>query len=127
MLGGGAEGEVGLGADEVHHGLRLGEVHLAVEEGAAGEFAGLGERGAAGEEEIEDAAGDEDAAVALDLHHVLAGIARGGAMDGEEDLVEHAGRPSTMRPNCWRREGRSATGSAGAEDVGGDGDGAGAA
>ncbi len=91
LLGGGAEGEIGLGADEVHDGLGLGEVHFAIEEGAAGEFARLGERGAAGEEEIEDAAGDEDAAVALDLNDVLAGVARGGAMDGEEDFVEDAG------------------------------------
>ena len=125
LLGGGGEGEVGLGADKVHDGLGLGEVHLSVEEGAAGEFAGLGETRAGGEEEIEDAAGDEDAAVALDLHNVLAGVAGGSAMDGEEDFVEHAvavedaAESLGAERKVWDR-------GAGVEDAGGNGDGVGA-
>ena len=91
LLGGGAEGEVGLGADEVHDGLGLGEVHLAIEECALGEFAGLRGARASGEEELQDAAGDEDAAVAGDLDDVLAGVAGGGAEEGEEDVVDDGG------------------------------------
>lgn len=89
LLGGGAEGEICLSADEVHDRLGLGEVHFSVEEGAPCEFAGVGEAGAAGEEEIEYAPGDENAAVALNLDDVLAGVAGGCAMEGEQDLIQH--------------------------------------
>ena len=125
LLSGGAEGEVGLGPNKVHDGLGLGEVHLPIEEGAPGEFAGLGGSCAAGEEEIEDAAGDEDAAVALDLDDVLAGVAGGGAMDREEDFVEDAGAVDDAAEGLgagWKLRDRGA----GVEDIAGYGYGVGA-
>ncbi len=71
------------------HGLRLGEVHLAIEEGAPGELPRLRGARAAREQEIENAPGDKDAAMALNLDHILAGVA-GRARDGRrEHLVEH--------------------------------------
>ena len=85
---GGADGEGALGVDEVHDGLGLGEVHFAVKEGALGEFAGFGRAGTGLEEGFEDALGDEQAAVALELDGVFAGVAGGVVEEDGDALVE---------------------------------------
>jgi hypothetical protein len=74
-LGGGeARGALGARMDEVEDGLGLGQIHLVVQKGAFGEFAGLGLARAGGKEGVEDALGGLRAAVALDFDGILAGI-----------------------------------------------------
>ena len=85
---GGADSEGALGVDEVHDGLGLGEVHFAVEEGTLGEFAGFGRAGTGFEEGLEDALGDEEAAVALEFDGVFASVAGGVVEEDGDALVE---------------------------------------
>ena len=75
LFGGGADGPLGLGADEVHHGFGLGEVEATVEKGASREFAGRGGFDAEGRERFEHAAGGEPAAVDLEFDDGFAGVA----------------------------------------------------
>ena len=67
---------LGVGADQVGERLDLGEVELAVLEGAAGELAGLRHPQARDPAERRQRGGDHGAAaVELELGHVLAGLA----------------------------------------------------
>ncbi len=88
LLAGGAQREVGLRGDEIHHGFSLGEVELSVKVGALGEFTGLGGASAVAEEQFEDSAGDEHAAMAGDFDHVFPGVTRGRTEDGEQHVVD---------------------------------------
>ena len=72
LLPGGTDREVGLRADEVHDGLRLGEVHPAVKKSALGKFARFRPARPGGEQGFEHPSGDEPSAVAGKFHHVLA-------------------------------------------------------
>ena len=78
--------------DQVGHGLGLGQVHAVVEEGAAGELAGLGQAqalvAAGGQAAVEHAAQHGGTAVALQLQHVLAGIGMRGAEVQRDAFVE---------------------------------------
>jgi hypothetical protein len=64
LLGGGAEGEGGAGADDIHDRLGAGEVDFAIEKRALGKLARFGGAGTVAEDEFEDFRGEEDAAVA---------------------------------------------------------------
>src|SRR5690606_18805664 len=82
--GGAAGGGFGGGVDQVGHGFSLGQVEAVVEEGAAGEFAGLGQPEAGAfsgfQATREQPSQDDGAAVALQFQHVFArvGVRRGG-------------------------------------------------
>ena len=65
-------------ADELHHRLCLGQVHLPVEEGPAGELPRLGRGGPGGQHLLEQTPGEVQPPVAGELHHVLPGVAFGG-------------------------------------------------
>lgn len=70
---GGADRESGLGGNEIHDSLGLGEIEFPVQESALGEFTWRGVGCATFEEAIEHFTGDEDAAMAGELDRVLAG------------------------------------------------------
>ena len=76
------------GVDQVAHRLRLHQVELAVEHGAAGELAGRGRPGARRVERREQPRRGQQAAVAGELHQVLAGVAAGCGKDGVEAAVD---------------------------------------
>ena len=78
----------GFGIDEIGDGFGLEEVHAAVEEGAAGELAGLGRAGAEGDEGFGDLLDDGVAAVEEKLRAILAGIGRGRGKPEDEGVVE---------------------------------------
>ncbi len=81
----------GLGGENVDHRLGLGQIDAAIEEGPLGEFAGGGENGAAGENEFEDTLENQEAAVAMDLDDIFAGIGVGrGHKDGEDFIDDLA-------------------------------------
>ena len=82
-----AQREVGLRPDQIHHGLGLGEIHFAVEERALGELARLRPARTVCEHGIEHAPCHEDAAVAVDLDDILAGVARRRAVHTEQHVV----------------------------------------
>ena len=63
----------GRGIDQVGDRLGLGQIHLAVEEGAAAEFTGFGQPGAEVEAAREQHLHDDRAAVALQFEDVFAG------------------------------------------------------
>ena len=87
-----------MGRDEVGDGFGFGQVELAVEERALGEFTrgGLGTAGV--DEGAEDGLLDVTATVAGDLDGVFAGERMRGAEDATEDLVqERVWRPRKMR------------------------------
>ena len=84
-------GQCALRADALHHGFRRGEAHFAVEEGAAGEFPGLRHPRTGRQCGAQHAAGEVDAAVARQLHAVLAGVAARRAEYRGDAVVERAG------------------------------------
>ncbi len=84
----GAQREIGLRGDEVHHGLGLREVELAVEERALRELAGLRQPRAGLQQEIEQAPRDQQAAMSGKLDHVLARVARRRGEMREQNLVD---------------------------------------
>ena len=88
LVHGGLVGAVTLGGDEGHHRLGLAEVDAAVEEGAAGEFAGLGKPCAALQALFQHPLAGVAAAVELQLGHVLAGVAAGRAHENGHALVD---------------------------------------
>ena len=89
----GTQREIGPGSDQIHHGLGLGQVHLAVEKSALGEFAWARGPGAGGETRLENLRRDENSAVATDLDQIFSGVTGRRAMDAKHDLIDH--RPST--------------------------------
>src|SRR6185312_7680661 len=90
---GGREGPVAARADQVHHGLRLAEVHPAVEEGPAGEFSRFGRPAAAHPKVLQDLLRDEGIAVAGELERILAGRGGGPGEEGPDDVVEQEAVP----------------------------------
>ncbi|MFN8537906.1 MAG: hypothetical protein U0232_10590 [Thermomicrobiales bacterium] len=72
------------GGDDAEHGFGLGEVEAAVGEGAQGEFARFGGAGTGAQAGAQHFARGDEAAVALEFDHLLAGVgARRGHADGE--------------------------------------------
>ncbi len=76
------------GADHVHHGLGLGEVHLAVDKGALGELPRLRRARTSLQHRLVETGTDQRAAVAVDLGHVFPGVTPGRGKDGEQPFVE---------------------------------------
>ena len=99
---------VGLGVDQIGHRLGLREVEPAAEEGAQRELAGGREARARGQQGRQHAIRGQPAAVAGELHHVLAGVRARSAEHGRHHLVERRsgrgsrhrrGRPGSLRPH----------------------------
>ena len=65
----------GLGIDEIDDGLRLRQIHFAVEKGPLGEFTGLGLTGSGGKESGEQGVENYGGAVAVEFGGVLPGVA----------------------------------------------------
>ena len=121
--GGGSGGLLSAGFDEVGNGLGLHEVELVVQEGAFGEFAGLGQADAEGSTYLQHAAQqdllDDGAAVALQLQDVFAGVGMGGGEPERQAVVDGLG--------IGRQEGAIGSlagdeAALGTEDVGSQGD-----
>ena len=72
---GGFPGLLPAGGDKAHHRLGLGQVHLAVEEGPAGELPRPGGSGPGIQHQLEQALCHVQPPVAGELHHVLTGVA----------------------------------------------------
>src|SRR5918992_1015110 len=77
-----------LRVDQVDDGLRLGQIKASVEEGAFGKFPRLSEARPGGDERLEEARHDPDAAMAADLYHILAGVGAWRPHVGAQYLVE---------------------------------------
>ena len=88
LTGGGTGGSRGLGADEIHHRLGLGQVELAVEEGPLGELARTGHAGTGLKHRGQHTRGDQRSPMAADLDKILARVAAGVAEDREQHLVD---------------------------------------
>ncbi len=77
------------GGDGLGYGLSLGQVELAIEKGPPGEFPGLGEPRAHGQETVQDRLQNGRAAVAVDFDHVLAGVGGRALEKDRQDLVHN--------------------------------------
>ena len=86
---GGGQRPFPAGVDQVHHRLRLAEVHPAVQKRPPGEFPRLRRPAAAGEEVAEDLLGDVGIAVAGDLQDILSGGRIGLGEKCGEDIVDN--------------------------------------
>ena len=75
--------------DDVGHGLRLAQVHLALEEGALRVLARAGHAAAVGEQQAYDSVRDKPGAVACYLDAVLARVGMGRAIWQGHYLVYH--------------------------------------
>ena len=95
---------LGLGIDEIGKTLDLGQIELAVLEGAARELAGLGEpRAGEREHRVDDGADHGAAAMHVKLGHVLAGEARRSREPQHEAAVELGACGGPMsRKAAWR-------------------------
>ena len=80
--------EKSLRVDQIADGFGLGQVEASVEKGAHGEFAGLGEAGAAGEREFDDVAQDDGGAVGGDFDDVIGGVGVGLLEVSDDDFVD---------------------------------------
>jgi len=115
------------GLDQVGDTLGLGEIELAVEKGATGEFTRLGQAGAELKAALEQHLHDHGSTVALQLEHVFAGeggrrseIKKDALVDCPLLLVEEAGEVRGARPRCTaaQREGKGdETGAGDADDT----------
>ena len=81
---------LGLGSDQIVHRLGLGEVHPAVEEGAASELSRLSRPGAECHQRIGDARQDRAPPVQEELGRVLAGVAAWTGQPHDHRLVDVA-------------------------------------
>ena len=85
-----AQREIGLRADQIHHGLGLREIHFSMKIRALRELARFRRPRAAPQQEFEDAPRNQHAAMAGNLDHILARVARGRAEDREQHIVQLA-------------------------------------
>ena len=76
------------GVQQVAHGLRLGQVQLAVQKGPAGEFSPLGLTGPRSKQGLQPQLQHHGRTVAVDLRRVLPRIAVGGQRDGTQHPVD---------------------------------------
>ena len=77
-----------VGRNQVGHGLGLRQVHLSVEVSTHGVFARLGLSASAGYEGLDDVLRDVLAAMATNLHHVVARVGMGGAPQRHHHIVD---------------------------------------
>ncbi len=87
------ERQFGSGVNQIGYRLGLREVNASVEKCTARKFSRQGQAGSGLQQSIEYRLGREDAAVAGDLHHVLASKGAWRAHDSEEHLVHDAPFP----------------------------------
>ena len=81
-------GEAVLRGDQVRHGLGLVEAQAPVQKGASRELAGAGRPRPRRQAGLDHQARGQPAAVAVELHHVLAGVGMGRQHGQHQDLVE---------------------------------------
>jgi len=115
-----------LGFDEVANGLGLGEVELAGEEGALGEFAGVGEASAEGKGATKEKVEDDRRAVGGDFNEVVAGVGVGGGVEGDDGFIKLLAGFGFIEDRGEAGAGVF-QGLAEADELGGDGSGVGAA
>ena len=77
-----------LRVDQIADGFGLGQIDAAVEEGAHGEFAGLGEARAARQRQLDYVAQDDGRAVAGDFDDVVGGVGVRLGEVGDDDFVD---------------------------------------
>ena len=92
----------GFGCDEVVDGFRFEQVEAVVEEGAAGEFTGLGGAGAEGDEGVGYIGQHGGAGVEVEFGGVFAGVGGGGGEPERDGSVKHGVSVG------WRRVRRAA-------------------
>ena len=79
---------IAAGIDERSHGLGLGQIQFAVDEGPTGEFAAFGQAGQSGlADGVKDGCRYQRVAVTTDLHQVFAGMGPGGRMQNCHDVI----------------------------------------
>ena len=81
-------GAAAAGCDQVAHRLGPGEIKAAMEEGPLAEFAGLGPAGAAGQHQLQHPLHTDQAAVAVELHHVFASEAARRLHQQQQGLID---------------------------------------
>jgi hypothetical protein len=102
------------GFDQVADGFGLGQIDAAVEKGAQGEFAGLGQARAGFEGALHGVAQHHRRAVAGDFDHVFGGVGARGLEEGDQHLVDgglefgHPDMPRAPRRQPEKRRMRSA-------------------
>ena len=111
-------GFVGSG-DEISYSFGLGKVKLAVEKGALGKLARVGETGTLLDKEVEETVKNETGAVAREFHTVFASVRVRGREESDKSLVED-GRGSILRRRIVSR-GRGGRGDGCGENFGEDG------
>ena len=84
----GAEREIGLRADEIHHGFGLREIHLPIQIRALRELARLRRPRPIFQQQLQNPPRNQHATVAGDLHDILAGVTRGRWEMREQHLVQ---------------------------------------
>ena len=87
LLFGGSQGQRRAGPYDVHHCLRLGEVHLTVKKGPSREFAWLSRAGLGVQYCLEQTGGDQHTSMAVELCHVLSGIAVGRSENDSHSFI----------------------------------------
>ena len=91
QLSGGVAGGLGrLRVDDVHHGLRLQQIHPAVEKGPLGEFAAPGLPRPVVQQQLQPLGQYDGRAVAMDLGAVFTGVAAGAGEQHAQRTVQHA-------------------------------------
>ena len=89
LSGGVAGGLRRLRIDHVHHGLRLHQIHPAVEKGPLGELAALCLPGSVVQQQLQPLRQHYGGAVAVELGAVLAGVAVGAGEQHAQGAVQH--------------------------------------
>jgi hypothetical protein len=101
------------GVDQVGDGLRLGQIELAIEEGAAAEFAGFGQPGAEIEAARQEHLHDDRSAVALQFEDIFAGEGIGIGKVEQQATINGAavgcleiGQRGVTRFGCFAGQGK---------------------
>ena len=99
---------LGLGRGQVGDCLGLQQIELAVEEGAAGEFAGLGEPQSKARQHLHDRSEHRTAAVQMEFRHILAGRAPRPWKPQDQPLIERVSalridKAPPLRDSRWRQ------------------------
>ena len=100
---------LGFGGGEVGHRLGLGQIELAVEEGAAGEFSGLGEAQAAPAECRDDRGQHGAAAMQVQFRDILAGDAVGSGEPQRQPVIDALAGIGIAHPHMPREPSRRQT------------------
>lgn len=82
-------GLVGLGTDNIHDGLGLGQIYTAVEKGTLGKLARLSHSSTLANQELKDFVGNGDASVGVNLNDIFAREGTWRTHDTQHDLVKH--------------------------------------